>query len=181
MTRSTRRSHGSLFRKAGWFAAAGMLVVGGLAPTAVLAAGPGNNGGDPTGNGTTSNATAGGSLSAAGSSATMGTATMACDGTSVGSIDGSFTLTKTLDVGSEITLYMVPNNGSNADPAANVTKNEATITLTGANNTAGSVISWSVSVTHPFTVSAGGILVVFAVNADNTTSISSSKTTQNGC
>src|SRR5258706_1407341 len=176
MTRSTRRSHGSLFRKAGWFAAAGMLVVGGLAASAVLAAGPGNNGGDPTGNGTTSDATVNGSLSGAGSSATLNPAVMFCDGTSVGSIDGTLTLSKTLDVGSVITLYMVPNNGSNANPAGNVSLNEISITLTDANNDSGSEISYSLSVTHPFTATAGGILVVFAVNADGTTAISSSKT-----
>ena len=159
-----------------------MVAVATLAPATAFAAGPGNNGLDPTGNGTKSNATAGGSLSAAGGSATMAAdAVMTCDGTSVGGVTGSFTLTKTLDVGSKITIYMVPNNGSDASPAGNVTKNETTITLTGANNTSGSTINWSVPVTHAFTTSQGGILVVFAVNDDGTTAISSSKTNSLNC
>ena len=169
-------------RTAGWLAAAVMVAVAALAPATAFAAGPGNNGLDSTGNGTKSNATAGGSLSAAGSSATMAAnAVMTCDDTSVDGVTGSFTLTKTLDVGSTITIYMVPNNGSDASPAGNVTKNEATITLTGANHTSGSVINWSVPVTHAFTTSSGGILVVFAVNDDGTTAISSSKTNSLNC
>ena len=180
MNRMTRRS-GNL-RTAGWLAAAIMVAVAALAPATAFAAGPGNNGLDPTGNGTTSNATAGGSLSAAGSSATMAAdAVMTCDGTSVDGVTGSFTLTKTLDVGSKITIYMVPNNGSDASPAGNVTKNETTITLTAANNTSGSKINWSLPVTSAFTTSSGGILVVFAVNADNVTAISSSKTNSLNC
>jgi hypothetical protein len=145
------------------------------------AAGPGNNGLDKTGNGTTSNATISGSLSAAGDSATMGTAVMLCSGTSVGSVSGSFTLSKTLDVGSVITVYLVPNGGSDADPAANVSKNETSVTLTSANNTSGSVVNWSISVSSAFTESSGGVLGVFAVNADNVTAISSSKTNSLNC
>jgi hypothetical protein len=146
------------------------------------AAGPGNNGLDKTGNGTTSNATAGGSLSDAGGSATMNQgAVMLCDGTSVGSVSASFTLSKTLDVGSVITVYLVPNNGSNADPAGNVSKNETSVTLTGSNNTIGSTVNWSISVTSAFTESSGGVLGVFAVNADNITAISSSKTNSLNC
>jgi hypothetical protein len=180
MNRLTRRS-GNL-RTAGWLAAAVMVAVAALAPATAFAAGPGNNGLDPTGNGTKSNATVGGSLSAAGSSATMAAgAVMTCDDTSVDGVTGSFTLTKTLDVGSTITIYMVPNNGSDASPAGNVSKNETTITLTAANNTSGSVINWSLPVTHAFTTSSGGILVVFAVNDDGTTSISSSKTNSLNC
>ncbi len=59
---------------------------------------------------------------------------------------------------------MVPNNGSNASPAGNVTKNESTITLTGANNASGTVIHYTINVTSAFTTSSGGVLVVFAVN-----------------
>ena len=180
MNRLTRR--GGNLRTAGWLAAAVMVAVAALAPATAFAAGPGNNGLDPTGNGTKSNATAGGSLSAAGGSATMAAnAVMTCDDTSVDGVTGSFTLTKTLDVGSTITIYMVPNNGSDASPAGNVSKNETTITLTAANNTSGSVINWSLPVTHAFTTSSGGILVVFAVNDDGTTSISSSKTNSLNC
>jgi hypothetical protein len=183
LTRSSRRQRRTgLIRSLAWLFASGLLTVAALAPASVSAAGPGNNGLDPTGNGTTSNATVGGSLAAAGSSATLDqNAEMFCTGTNVGHIDGQLTLTKTLDVGSKLTLYMVPNNGSNATPVANVTKNEGTITLGAGNHTIGDVIDWSISVTSPFTVSAGGVLVVFAVNADNTTSISSSKTNSLNC
>ncbi len=147
---SVRR--GGRLRIAGWLAAASMVLIGTLAPAAVLAAGPGNNGQDPTGNGTKSNATVNGSLSDAGGSATMNAdGVMSCDGTAVGSIGGTLTLNKTLDVGSKITIYMVPNNGSNASPAGNVTKNESTITLTGANNTSGTVIPYTINVTSAFT------------------------------
>jgi len=169
-------------RTAGWLAAAVMVAVAALTPATAFAAGPGNNGLDPTGNGTKSNATVNGSLADAGGSATMAAdAVMTCDDTSVDGVTGSFTLNKTLDVGSKITIYMVPNNGSDASPAANVTKNETTITLTGADNTSGSKINWSVPVTHAFTTSQGGILVVFAVNDDGTTAISSSKTNSLNC
>ena len=179
--RSNRSTSGRLIRKTGWLATGAMLAVAAFAP-AVQAAGPGNNGLDATGNGTTSNATVGGSLAGAGSSATLSaTAKMFCSGTSVGSIDGTLTLSKTLDVGSVITLYMVPNNGSNASPAGNVPLNEISITLTNANNDSGDVISYSLPVTHAFTTSAGGILVVFAVNADHSTAISSSKTNSLNC
>jgi hypothetical protein len=143
------------------------------------AVGPGNNGLDKTGNGTTSNATVSGSLPDAGGSATMNTAEMLCDGTSVGSVSGSFTLTKTLDVGSVITVYLVPNTG--AVTTGNVTKNETSVTLTSADNTSGSIIPWSITVTSPFTVSSGGVLGVFAVNADLITAISSSKTNSLNC
>jgi hypothetical protein len=183
MTTSSRTAQrGGIFRKVGWLSAAAMLAVAALAPASVQAAGPGNNGQDPTGNGTTSNATVDGSLSVAAGSATLqANAEMFCSGTSVGSIEGTFTLNESLDVGSVITLYLVPNNGSNANPASNVTKNEISITLTDDNNDGGDVVAYSLGVTHPFTVSAGGILVVFAVNADGTTAISSSKTNSLNC
>jgi len=92
--RSTNRPYRpSIFRRASWLLAAGMLSIAVLAPAGVSAAGPGNNGLDQTGNGTTSNATVDGSLSAAGSSATMDqNAEMFCTGTNVGHIDGQFTL-----------------------------------------------------------------------------------------
>jgi len=169
------------FRAAGWLAVAGMLLTALVAPSTALAAGPGNNGLDPTGNGTTSNATVGASLSAAGGSATMGSAVMYCSSDNVGSVGGSFTLSKTLDVGSTITIYMVPNTGSDASPAGNVTKNEATITFDNSNRTSGTVIPWTINVTHAFTTTSGGILVVFAVNSDDTTAISSSKTNSLNC
>ncbi len=78
---------------------------------------PGNNGGDPTGNGTKSNATVGGSLSAAGSSATMDKdAVMVCSDTNVGSLTGTFTLSKTLDVGSKIVIYLAPEQWLERQP-----------------------------------------------------------------
>lgn len=153
-----------------------------MAPASVFAAGPGNNGLDPTGNGNTSDATAGASLSAAGGSATMGTnAVLLCTDSNVGSLSGSFTLTKDLDVGSKITVYLVPNNGSDASPVPNVPKNETTVTLTSADNASGSVVTFTVTITSPFTETSGGILAVFAVNADNVTAISSSKSNSLNC
>jgi hypothetical protein len=180
-THSTSGLWGRQIRKAGWLAAGSMVAISALAPAAALASGPGNNGADPTGNGNTSNATVDSSLSGAGSSATMGTATISCDGSSAGSFSGSFTLGKTLDVGSEITLYLAANNGSNADPADNVSKNEVTVTLDDSDNDSGSVVPFTLWVTHPFTATTGGILVVFAVNADNETVISSSKSNSLNC
>src|SRR5262245_52624189 len=178
---ATRRRSG-VVRSSAWVAAGAMLAVALLAPSTVFAAGPGNNGLDSTGNGTTSNAKVGGSLSAAGNSATMNAdAVLACSGTNAGSVTGSFTLTKDLDAGSTITIYLVPNNGSNANPEGNVSRNETTVTLTDADNSSGSVIGWTVNVTSPFTVSSGGILGVFAVNADGRTAISSSKTNSLNC
>ena len=178
---SSVRRDGRL-RIAGWLAAGSMVLLGIMAPASALAAGPGNNGLDPTGNGTKSNATVNGSLADAGGSATLNAdGVMTCDGTSVGSISGTFTLNTTLDVGSKITLYLVPNNGSDASPVGNVPKNESTITLTGANNTSGTVIHYTVNVTSPFTTSSGGVLVVFAVNDDGTTAISSSKSNSLNC
>ncbi|HJW22540.1 MAG TPA: hypothetical protein VJ506_08945 [Candidatus Limnocylindrales bacterium] len=172
----------------GTLLAAGALIFA-LAGT-TSAAGPGNNGLDPTGNGTKSDATVNGSHTNAEDSALMANsggdaAFMTCDGDSVGSVGGVFTLLKTLDVGSKITVYLVPNNGSDANPAANVTKNELTITLGSGNHTSGSKISWLITVTHAFTESKGGVLGVFAVNtadpgADGV-AISSSKTNSLNC
>jgi hypothetical protein len=184
-----RRRHllGKLLSASAVAALVAGLVATGAAPA--LAAGPGNNGLNPTGNGTTSDATLGTSLTAAGGSATMdgakGHSSLTCSGNNAQSATGSFTLTKTLDVGSTIVVYLVPNNGSNA--VGDVTKNQTTVTLTSSNNTTGSVINWSISVTSPFTVSTGGILGVFAVNADYNpptdpgTSIGSSKTYSLNC
>src|SRR3954454_5952889 len=177
---SVRR--GGRLRIAGWLAAGSMVLVGILAPAGALAAGPGNNGLDATGNGTKSNATVSGSLADAGGSAKLNAdGVMTCEDTAVGSISGTLEITSTLDVGSKITLYLVPNNGSDASPAGNVSKNESTITLTGANNTSGSVIQYTINATEPFTTSVGGVLVVFAVNNDGTTAISSSKSNSLNC
>ena len=188
-----RRPRSAMGRTLGWLAVVASLALALLGPgtTAVFATGPGNNGMDPTGNGTTSNATVGSSLSAAGDSALMdgsqGGSSLVCDGTTASSASGSFTLSKTLDVGSKITVYLAPNNGSNANPLANVSKNETIVTLGSGDNASGSLIPWTITVTSPFTVTSGGILGVFAVNADYTgtlgsgTVISSSKTFSLNC
>ena len=155
------------------------------APSALAGGAPGNNGLNPTGNGTTSNAKVEDSLAAAADSAQMaggkGQSSLTCSGNSAQVATGSFTLTKTLDVGSVIVVYLVPNNGSNANPPDNVAKNQTSVTLTNADNTTGSVINWSIPITSGFTVSKGGILGVFAVNADYQTAISSSKTYSLNC
>jgi hypothetical protein len=158
---------------------AGVLVLGVAGTT--FAAGPGDNGSTASGNGTTSDATVDSSLADAGSSATMGQdAVMVCDGDNVGSVSGEFTLSKDLDSGSKITIYLFPNNGSNADPAV-VSKNEVTVTLDSSDDASGSVVPFTVNITNAFTADTGGILAVFAVNADNTTVISSSKSNSLNC
>ena len=167
---SVRR--GGRLRIAGWLAAGSILLLGTLAPASVLAAGPGNNGQDATGNGTKSNATVNGSLSDAGGSATMNAdGVMSCNGTAVGSIGGTFTSTRRSTRLQDDGLHG-PEQRINASPAGNVT-NEQTITLTGANNASGTVIHYTINVTSAFTTSSGGILVVFAVNNDGITAISS--------
>ena len=62
----------------------------------------------------------------------MNTAKMFCDGDSAGSFTGSIEVTKDLDAGSTIVVYLSANNGSNADPAGNVSKNFAVIDVDGA-------------------------------------------------
>ncbi|HEX5452138.1 MAG TPA: hypothetical protein VFW86_07070 [Candidatus Limnocylindrales bacterium] len=148
----------------------------------VLAAGPGDNGlGTPT-DGTQSNATVSGSLSGAANSATMGqNAQMFCTGTDVKSFAGAFTLNKDLDDGSTIVVYLAANNGSDANPAENVSKNYAIVPISAPNNTSGTTVHFTLSITSAFTESSGGVLMVFAVNDDGTTAISSSKSNSLNC
>ena len=144
--------------------------------------GPATTGLDATGNGTKSNATVGASLSAAGGGATIDAErrdVLHRHERRLASA-ATFTLSKTLDVGSKITRLHGPEQRLEREPGGNVTKNEARSPWR-ANNTSGDVIDWTITVPSPFTVSSGGILVVFAVNADDTTAISSSKTNSLNC
>jgi hypothetical protein len=117
-------------RQLSWVVVAALIAaaLAGPATPSVLADAPGGNGtGQPTG-GPKSDATLGTPAGAA-NSATMNSATMSCNGTAVGSLSGSFDLTKDLDSGSKIVVYLVPNNGSNASPAGNVSKNYASVSV----------------------------------------------------
>ena len=62
----------------------------------------------------------------------MNNAKMYCNGTSANRSRGSFTLTKDFDAGSKIVVYLSANNGSNASPAANVSKNYAVVSVADA-------------------------------------------------
>jgi hypothetical protein len=106
----------------------------------------------------------------------MNTAIMSCNGTSVSSVSGSFDLTKTLDAGSTIVVYLAPNPGSNASPLANVSKNYEVVPV----HLAGTY-PFTISISFGFTETSGGILAVFAVNSDGTTVISSSKSNSLNC
>ena len=141
----------------------------------VLADAPGGNGTEQPSGGPRSNATLG-TAAAAGNSATMNNATMSCNGDSVSSVSGSFDLTKDLDAGSTIVVYLVPNDGSNASPAANVSKNYEMVPV----HFAGSY-PFTITISFGFTASSGGILAVFAVNSDGSTVISSSKSNSLNC
>jgi hypothetical protein len=140
-----------------------------------LAAGPGDNGDGWPDGGPKSSATVGGSASAVAGGATMNKATMFCNGTSASSFSGSFTLTKDFDAGSTIVVYLSANNGSNASPAGNVSKNYAEVSVSGTGT-----VNFTLPITAPFTSSAGGVLIVFAVNDDGTI-ISSSKSNSLNC
>ncbi|HEX5465959.1 MAG TPA: hypothetical protein VFW92_04695 [Candidatus Limnocylindrales bacterium] len=148
-----------------------------------FAAGPGNNGLGTPNDGSTSAVMVGGSVTAAGGSATMNTnATMSCTSNdSVLGFSGSFTLDKTVDSGSRFVVYLVPNNGSDANPSTNVAANSATVTVSAPDNLSGKTISFSIPITSAFTESSGGILIVFAVNSDSITAISSSKSNSLNC
>jgi hypothetical protein len=165
-------------RRLSWLIVVGMVFAAVAMPVAspVLAAGPGGNGtGKPDG-GPTSDVTIGGSTSAAANSATMGTATMFCSGGDVATFSGTFTLSTNVDSGSTIVLWLAANTGSDASPAANVSKNYVVVSV----HLAGTY-TFSLPVTHPFSTTSGGILIVFAVNSDNTTVISSSKSNSLNC
>jgi hypothetical protein len=105
----------------------------------------------------------------------MNSAKMFCNGTSSNHFTGSFTLNKDFDAGSTIVVYLSANNGSNASPAANVSKNFAEVDVDDAGT-----YQFTLDITAPFTSSAGGIHIVFAVNDDGTV-ISSSKSNSLNC
>jgi hypothetical protein len=172
------RRRGRMARRLSWLMVVGMVFAAVAMPFAspVLAAGPGGNGtGQPDG-GPTSDVTIGGSTTAAANSATMGTATMFCSGGDVSTFSGTFTLSTNVDSGSTIVLWLAANTGSDASPAANVSKNYVVVSVPLAGT-----YTFSLPVTHPFSTTSGGILIVFAVNTDNTTVISSSKSNSLNC
>jgi hypothetical protein len=148
-----------------------------LAPSAspAFAAGPGDNGSGWPDGGPKSDATIDGSASAVENTASMNNAKMFCDGSSAGHFTGSFDLTEDMDEGSTIVVYLAANNGSNASPAGNVSKNYAVVDVEDAGT-----YPFTLNVTAPFTATQGGVLIVFAVNADGTV-ISSSKSNSLNC
>jgi cell division septation protein DedD len=174
-TRSRGRTR--LARRLSWLAVAVMVFTAIAAPGAspALAAGPGDNGSGWPDGGPKSSATVGGSASAVAGGATMNDAKMFCNGTSASSFSGSFTLSKDFDAGSKIVVYLSANNGSNASPAENVSKNYAEVSVSGTGT-----VPFTLPITSGFTASAGGILIVFAVNDDGTV-ISSSKSNSLNC
>ena len=146
---STRRT--ARFRLAGWISVGAMLALALLGPAAggVLAS---NEPGAPD------YLPNSGDHSSDGLALSMGTATINCDDSSVNSISGSFSFTGS----GSVVVYLVPNNGSNADPAGNVEDNQATIDLTGKT----SPVAFTIDVTSSFTATKGGILAVFARGVD---------------
>jgi hypothetical protein len=84
-----------------------------------------------------------------------------CDGDTVGSLVGTFdlTVTGTAPQGAFLILYLTPNNGSNADPIQNVEDNEVKIDISGKST---GTYAWSLTITSPFTATAGGVLALFA-------------------
>jgi hypothetical protein len=166
-----------LARRLGWLGVLSLVSTALLAPSAspALAAGPGDNGSGWPDGGPKSDATVDGSASATANTASMNTAKMFCDGSSAGHFTGSFDLTEDMDAGSTIVLYLAANNGSNASPAGNVSKNYAVVDVEDAGT-----YPFTLDVTAPFTATQGGVLIVFAVNEDGTV-ISSSKSNSLNC
>ncbi|HTG42857.1 MAG TPA: hypothetical protein VK697_14710, partial [Methylomirabilota bacterium] len=101
-----------------------------------------------------------GHTSSSGLSLTMGTATMNCHDSSVNSFSGSFTYSGT----GHVVVYAAANGGSDAAPAGNVQNNETTIDVSGSGT-----VTFTLTITSPFTATSGGVLVVFAsdVAGDN--------------
>ena len=166
-----------LTRRLSWLVVAAFVTAAIVGPGTpiVLADAPGGNGTEQPSGGPRSNATLG-TAAAAGNSATMNDATMSCAGDSVSSVTGSFDLTKNLDAGSTIVVYLVPNDGSNASPVANVSKNYEVVPV----HLAGTY-PFTITISFGFTTTSGGILAVFAVNSDGSTVISSSKSNSLNC
>jgi hypothetical protein len=165
-----------LARRLSWLAVLSLTSAALFAPSsAVLAAGPGDNGNGWPDGGPKSSGTVDGSASGVAGGATMNNAKMFCDGTSANHFSGSFDLNKDFDAGSTIVVYLSANNGSNASPAANVSQNYAVVPVEDAGT-----YTFTLHITAPFTSSAGGVLIVFAVNDDGTV-ISSSKSNSLNC
>jgi hypothetical protein len=173
-TRSGARPR--LARRLSWLAVLSLTSAALFAPSsAVQAAGPGDNGNGWPDGGPKSSGTVDGSASGVAGGATMNNAEMFCNGTSADHFSGSFVLNKDFDAGSTIVVYLSANNGSNASPAANVSKNYEVVAVGDAGT-----YTFTLDITSPFTSSAGGVLIVFAVNDDGTV-ISSSKTNSLNC
>jgi hypothetical protein len=166
-----------LARRVSWLAVVSLTAAALFVPSAspVLAAGPGDNGNGWPDGGPKSSATVDGNAAGVAGGATMNSAKMFCNGTSANHFTGSFTLSKDFDAGSTIVVYLAANNGSNASPADNVSKNFAEVDVDDAGT-----YQFTLDITAPFTSSAGGILIVFAVNDDGTV-ISSSKSNSLNC
>ena len=177
MTSTRTGARTRLARRLSWLAVLSLLSAALFVPSAspAFAAGPGDNGNGWPDGGPKSDATIDGSASAVESSATMNNAKMFCNGTSANHFSGSFELTKDFDAGSTIVLYLSANNGSNASPAENVSKNYVVVPVEDAGT-----YQFTLDITSPFTSSAGGVLIVFAVNEDGTI-ISSSKSNSLNC
>jgi cell division septation protein DedD len=177
MSTSSARARSRLARHLSWLAVAALTSAALFVPATspVLAAGPGDNGNGWPDGGPKSSATVDDSATDVAGGATMNNAQMFCNGTSANHFSGSFELTKDFDAGSTIVVYLSANNGSNASPAANVSKNYAVVPVEDAGT-----YPFTLNITAPFTASSGGVLIVFAVN-DNGTVISSSKSNSLNC
>ena len=75
----------------------------------------------------------------------MNNAEMFCNGTSADHFTGSFVLNKDFDAGSTIVVYLSANNGSNASPAANVSKNYEVVAVGDAGT-----YTFTLDITSPF-------------------------------
>ena len=173
-TRSGARPR--LARRLSWLAVLSLTSAALFVPSSTaLAAGPGDNGNGWPDGGPKSSGTVDGSASGVAAGATMNNAEMFCNGTSADHFSGSFVLNKDFDAGSTIVVYLSANNGSNASPAANVSKNYAVVSVEDAGT-----YTFTLNITSPFTATSGGVLIVFAVNDDGTV-ISSSKSNSLNC
>jgi Prealbumin-like fold domain len=163
-------------RRLSWLAVISLVSAALFAPsTAVFAAGPGDNGNGWPDGGPKSNSAVDENAALVANGANMNNATMACNGASVNALHGSFTLTEEFDEGSTIVVYLAANNGSNASPAANVSKNYAVVSVDAVGT-----YNFTLNISSPFTATSGGVLIVFAVNQDGTV-ISSSKSNSLNC
>jgi prealbumin domain-containing protein len=176
MTSTRYGARPRLARRLSWLAVLSLTSAALFVPSsAVLAAGPGDNGNGWPDGGPKSSGTVDGSASGVAGGATMNNAEMFCNGASANHFSGSFALNKDFDAGSTIVVYLAANNGSNASPAANVSKNYAVVPVEDEGT-----YTFTLNITSPFTATSGGVLIVFAVNDDGTV-ISSSKSNSLNC